>query len=462
MTGYKIRSTLVAVAAILVLGGYVSADEPRLAPPTASISQPQGNPWKRHVIGDRYASPDGTKVADINGDSRLDVVTGFEGQGVTALFIHPGAERVRQPWPHVIVGATPKAEDAVFVDLDGDGVLDIVSSTEVGYETVLAHFAPKDPKQLLEASAWEQVAIDAAYGLSQWMFAEPIKLASVDRSALVVGGKNYHHDESAVLGLLIPGENPRDGSSYRWVELTNVSWVMSIHVLDMNADGREDIVYSDKNGPSTGVWWLENPGDTQKPWKRRSIFSGGLNGCMLIDIVDVDGDGLLDVVIPVDFHRAHPDSRHEHRRIVIAKRVDKSGESWKQISVPIPPNTGQPKAATAGDLDGDGRVEIVVTSTGAEGDQIGAYSLRYDGPIEAATWTANNIGGPEGIKFDIVRLLDLDGDGDLDVLTNEEKFVRGVGVLQRKHGLGVVWYENPGSDATAALPKNRSDSAEGL
>jgi hypothetical protein len=44
----------------------------------------------------------------------------------------------------------------------------------------------------------------------------------------------------------------------------------------------------------------------------------------------------------------------------------------------------------------------------------------------------HDIGGPEGEKFDRIEMLDLDGDGDLDLLTCEER-----------DQLGVVWYENP-------------------
>ena len=43
-----------------------------------------------------------------------------------------------------------------------------------------------------------------------------------------------------------------------------------------------------------------------------------------------------------------------------------------------------------------------------------------------------DIGGSVGYKFDRLELLDLDQDGDLDVLTCEER-----------DNLGVVWYENP-------------------
>ncbi len=44
----------------------------------------------------------------------------------------------------------------------------------------------------------------------------------------------------------------------------------------------------------------------------------------------------------------------------------------------------------------------------------------------------NDIAGRVGTKFDLIELLDLDQDGDLDVITCEEV-----------ENLGVVWYENP-------------------
>jgi hypothetical protein len=48
----------------------------------------------------------------------------------------------------------------------------------------------------------------------------------------------------------------------------------------------------------------------------------------------------------------------------------------------------------------------------------------------------HDLGGPDGKKFDLVPPADLNGDGWPDVLTTEET-----------DGLGVVWYENPGSGA---------------
>ena len=44
----------------------------------------------------------------------------------------------------------------------------------------------------------------------------------------------------------------------------------------------------------------------------------------------------------------------------------------------------------------------------------------------------HDIAGPPGTKFDRMELVDLDLDGDLDVITCEEA-----------ENLGVIWYENP-------------------
>lgn len=61
--------------------------------------------------------------------------------------------------------------------------------------------------------------------------------------------------------------------------------------------------------------------------------------------------------------------------------------------------------------------------------------MSYNKSPTENVWEPHKIAGIEGSKFDLVELLDLDGDGDLDVITCEEG-----------ENIGVIWYENPTID----------------
>jgi hypothetical protein len=58
--------------------------------------------------------------------------------------------------------------------------------------------------------------------------------------------------------------------------------------------------------------------------------------------------------------------------------------------------------------------------------------LSYTHSVFDTHWTAHTVSGLHGTKYDLVELIDLDGDMDLDIVTCEER-----------DNLGVIWYENP-------------------
>ena len=109
--------------------------------------------WQRHVIDNSSRGADGVRLADVNGDGMLDAVTGWEEGGVIRAYINPGPFAVTKSWPLVTVGSVKSPEDAVFVDLDGDGAMDVVSSCEGKTRTVFFHWAPKSVNQFLGANS---------------------------------------------------------------------------------------------------------------------------------------------------------------------------------------------------------------------------------------------------------------------------------------------------------------------
>jgi hypothetical protein len=71
-----------------------------------------------------------------------------------------------------------------------------------------------------------------------------------------------------------------------------------------------------------------------------------------------------------------------------------------------------------------------------------------DTPLDPE-WETFDVSGTEGVKFDLNLLLDIDGDGDLDIVNSEEND----NAAGSNPGLGVVWYENPTARGRPQIPK---------
>ena len=131
------------------------------------------------------------KLADINDDALPDIVTGWEEGGLTKLYLHPGTSKVKEKWPARLVGKTPNVEDAVFADINNDGRLDVVSSTEKGSEKIFAHISQDN-----DYEHWDQYilpTVDIA-----WMYAEPLQIDGRHGPDLIIAGKG----KNAALGWL--------------------------------------------------------------------------------------------------------------------------------------------------------------------------------------------------------------------------------------------------------------------
>jgi hypothetical protein len=332
--------------------------------------------------------------------------------------LNPGIESIEQPWPAVTIGRVSSPEDAVFVDLDSDGTLDVVSSCEGKTRSVFVHWAPKERSRLLDESAWETAAIPCVQGRQSWMYALPLEIDGENGIDLVLGSKGG----GASISWLQAPRDARDLAGWKLHHLRDAAWIMSIEAEDIDADGRQDIVFTDRKGDHSGAFWLRSPTDPFAAWGELAIGSLRTEA-MFMKVADVDGDARRDVVVS---------TRNGYLQLHLRGAGD--GIAWTTEEVPLPFGLPFGKSVAIADIDLDGSLDIVSTNRGGGSVPCVAWQRRSEA---LGSWEAVDIGGPGGSKFDLVELLDLDGDGDLDLITCEEQ-----------DNLGVVWYENPsrGSD----------------
>lgn len=406
----------------------------------ASCVQPRGvlekrvveGPWTRHTIDSTSRGADGVRLADVNGDSLADVVTGWEEGGLTRLYVNPGPAAVAGVWPYVTVASIASPEDAVAVDVDGDGAFDVVTAAEGTNRKLYVSWAPTRTTAYLDSAAWTTEPLPAPD--RQWMYTQPVPSRG-DGLELVVGSKN----DSAEVGVITIGKYVQE-QAYRG--LSRASWIMSLELVDVDEDGDSDILLTDRKGEDAGVYWLENPSEKAAAggaWKRHLVGAAGRE-VMFLDWSDLESDGKNEVLVAV-----------KASEVVTFRRPDSPTERWSESRIALPSGIiGTAKAVRAADIDLDGRKDFVLSFEDAAAPKSGVVWMRKDnaaGHSErsrtpgiavatsgdgSATWRVFDVSGPAGQKFDLIQLVDLDEDGDLDIITCEES-----------DNLGVVWYENP-------------------
>lgn len=382
-----------------------------------SVSPADGAQWKRHYIDRSSKGADGIRMMDVDNDGLLDIATGWEEGNVTRVYRNPGkGPEARKPWPFVTVGKTRAVEDAVLADLDEDGSADVISSCEGNDMSLRIHWAPANKDDYWKEAKWRTKVIPGSVKKTKWMFCAPMQVDGKHGLDLICGSKS----PNGTIGIWIAPENPRDMEGWEWHELREAGWIMSLIVTDMDADGDEDILFTDRKGAHSICSWLDNPGHEEAleyEWIERPIGAAG-EEAMFCSTGDFNLDGLTDVVMGI-----------RPNRIGLFLRECECGDDWKSEFITIPPDHGGAKAVSIGDINLDGLPDLVFSCERADGPKKGV-SWISKGTDEK--WTFHDISGSAGIKHDLIPLIDLDGDGDLDALTCEEREFN-----------AIFWYENP-------------------
>lgn len=341
------------------------------------VSRPPDIPFEKHTLD--LGANETCAFADINGDGRLDIVSGEN------WYEAPGWKKRKfrdLPFTNNYIDVFSDLP----IDVDGDGAIDIVSAS---------WFSRK-------ISWWQNPGKRGG----EWK-EHPIETCCNTEFAFLVD-----LDNDGKARELLPqfgGKSP-----LAWYELKGGQWIKHIvaeqgfgHGIgagDVNGDGRNDIL--------TPKGWLEAPADPRGKWTMHPDFDLGSTG--FLHVLDINGDGRNDILggmahdYGIFWLEQLPGGKW-------AKRV--IDESWSQ-----------PHAITLVDLNGDGRLDFVT------GKRYMAHNGKDPGEREPlGVYWYEYVKSPDGKRIEWVRhiidyatragggmqiaVADLDGDGDLDIAT---------------------------------------------
>lgn len=178
-------------------------------------------------------------------------------------------------------------------------------------------------------------------------------------------------------------------------------WVRGMLVADLTRDGVPDILFTSEvdggRGPN-----LQLMDGAQRAMAGASLaVSGPFVGPKLGDI---DGDGVPDIVLASG-------ASGDGRILVMDSRT-------LQIKATSPPSGGRlslygATALALRDIDGDGRLDVLVATDRGGSGSVEAYGMRTRGKLQSL-W--RNASEPAESVFTTVELADVDGDGVAEVL----------------------------------------------
>lgn len=383
---------------------------------TSALSADAAGPqFRRHVI-DADSTYAACAVVDVDRDGQLDVISGgwwYQGPDWKRHFLRE-VEEIRGRFDDY---------SNLPLDVNADGWTDYVSAN---YRSKTIYWIEHPGRKL---GPWTTHTV-ARPGPS-----ETARLVDVDGDGqfdLLPNGTKFAAWWEVV-------RSPQtDGRPFRWVrhELPDKLAGHGIGFGDIDGDGRYDLV-----GPRG---WAKAPKDRRRDrWQWFPEFELHRDGSIPILVYDVDADGDSDIA----WGRGHGTG------LYWMEQTSANGErTW--IFHAIDTSWSQPHSLLLGDLDQDGRSELIAGKRylGHDGKDLGEYDpmivCSYGFLPASRSWqrTILSIGKHVGFGLD-PKLADLDADGDLDIVCPGRS--------------GLYWLENlhAGRGSTEDFPPPRISAA---
>lgn len=267
-------------------------------------------------------------LADLDNDGDLDVVAPDGPYSDNLAWFEnprPAGDPASTEWRRRAIGATGDwVKDVEVADFDGDGRIDIVART---------------PKRLAvffrsENESWSTVALDGfALGEEGMTSGDLDGDGAVD---LVLWGEWVRNPGGAAA---------REPSAWRAFSIGVFSPAFKAVVVDLDHDGRMDVLTSSSEYRADILWHRASHGPTG-PWHAMAI-QPDVEGVHTLATADIDGDGVLDVVAG---------QMHTTVERILAVYSSRGGDlgRWSRHTIAA---EGLHNGVVA-DFDGDGRPDI--------------------------------------------------------------------------------------------------------
>ena len=373
---------------------------------SCSVTLPAAE-WRKHAIQPPTEGMiNGTSAADFDGDGKIDVIASFNGKVV--LFKGPDwkpttVHKFRRGQSRNAPG--PACIHSCLMDADGDGDLDFIGSNQ----TVFWLECPANP---FSGKPWTYRTVDdEILGTHCLITGDVNRDGKLDLIANSGRGEKQTKFPNSIAWLEVPAK-PHEAKHWIRHIFAREDAPGGSHYTgfgDVNGDGRPDIACAAKgtDGFENGQWfaWWEQPKDPSAVWKKHLLAEKEVGASNILP-ADFDGDGHLDYL-----------ATRGHGKGVLWFR----GPKFKQIE--IDPDLVYPHSLALGDINKDGHLDAI--TCGKEADGVAAWYAN-DGK---GTFTKHVIATNQG-SYD-TRVVDMDGDQDLDVL------------IAGHASKNLVWFENP-------------------
>ena len=335
--------------------------------------------WIRHKIDDLPQRAMFIQAGDLDNDGRKDLVAGGW------WWKNPGS--FGASWSRRVLGEPLRNMAAVY-DFDRDGDLDVVGTEGVGADKNCAFvWACNDGKgnfKILKNINYTGTG-DFLQGCTVARFGDELRVAL-----------SWHRDGGGIQALNVPADPVRGP----WTS-TLLSTTMSsppqgedLDHGDIDRDGDLDLLLGDV--------WLRNDGSKWSTFRMDKITEGDPDR---VDLADINGDGRLHAVISLE----------NSTDVWWLEAGEDPTSKWTRHKIDV--IAGQGFSMDTADFDGDGDPDVVI------GEHRGKQENRvvlFENVNAGAAWKQHVIdtGGKGTIDHhDGTQAVDLDGDGDLDIIS---------------------------------------------